>query len=43
MPAPTLDDVVAETRRTYDGPLQLGEDLMTFEIGETVTVRKFGK
>ncbi len=37
---PTLDHVLAETRQTYDGPLALGEDLMTFEIGETVTVRR---
>ena len=26
--------LVAETRQTYDGPLELGEDLMSFEIGE---------
>src|SRR5207302_3417870 len=37
---PTVDDIVAETRETYDGPLVVGEDLMTFEIGETVTVRR---
>ena len=37
---PTLDHVLAETRQTYDGPLALGEDLMTFEIGGTVTVRR---
>lgn len=40
IPPPSLDDVVAETRQTYDGPLQLGEDLMSFEIGETVTVHR---
>jgi len=40
---PTLEDVVAETRQTYSGPLQLGEDLMAFEIGEVVTVKPFGK
>jgi ribonuclease Z len=38
IPAPTLDDLLAETRQAYDGPLALGEDLMSFEIGETVTV-----
>jgi ribonuclease Z len=37
---PTLDEVVAETRQIYDGPLEVGEDLMAFEIGDTVTVRK---
>jgi ribonuclease Z len=38
---PTLDDLVAETRTTYGGPLEVGEDLMSFEIGDTVTVRRF--
>jgi ribonuclease Z len=38
---PTVDDILAETRQTYDGPLVAGEDLMAFEIGETVTVRRF--
>ena len=28
VPAMTVDDLVAETRQTYDGPLQAGEDLM---------------
>ena len=40
VPPPTLDDVLAETRQVYDGPLELGEDLMTFEIGETTAVRR---
>jgi len=35
---PSIEAIVAETRETYDGPLVLGEDLMSFEIGETVTV-----
>ncbi len=26
---------------TYDGPVQIGEDLMAFDIGETITVRRF--
>ncbi len=42
VPALIPDDVVAATRETYDGPLVIGEDLMSFEIGETVTVRRFG-
>jgi ribonuclease Z len=41
VPPPTLDDVLAETRQTYDGPLQLGEDLMSFDIGETITVHRW--
>jgi ribonuclease Z len=40
IPPPTVDDVVAETRKTYSGPLVVGEDLMAFEIGETVLVRR---
>jgi ribonuclease Z len=43
IPEPTLDEVVAETRQTYGGPLVVGEDLMSFEIGETVSVRPFKK
>jgi ribonuclease Z len=41
VPPPTLADVIAETRETYDGPLVIGEDLMSFEIGETVNVKRF--
>ena len=32
-PAPDLADIVSETRQTYQGPLAIGEDLMTFDIG----------
>jgi ribonuclease Z len=39
VPAPGLDDVISQTRETYDGPVELGEDLMSFEIGEEVAVR----
>jgi ribonuclease Z len=38
---PTLDDVIAQTRASYDGPLVIGEDLMRFEIGDEVVVRKW--
>jgi ribonuclease Z len=41
VPPPTLEEVLAETRHTYDGPLELGEDLMSFEIGKAVTVRRY--
>jgi ribonuclease Z len=40
IPPVTVDDLVAETRTTYGGPLEVGEDLMCFEIGDTVTVRR---
>jgi ribonuclease Z len=38
VPEPTLDELVAETRQTYSGPLVVGEDLMSFTIGDEVTV-----
>ena len=40
-PEPTIEDVIAETRQTYSGPLVVGEDLMSFEIGDTVTIRRY--
>jgi ribonuclease Z len=40
VPPPTLDDIESETRKTYDGPFVIGEDLMSFEIGDTVTVKR---
>ena len=38
---PTAEEaeVLAPTRRTYQGPLELGNDLMTIEVGEQITVR----
>jgi ribonuclease Z len=30
--------LVAQTRKTYSGPLEVGEDLMSIEIGDTVKV-----
>jgi ribonuclease Z len=35
---PNVPDVIPHTRKTYSGPLELGEDLMSIEIGETVVV-----
>jgi len=40
VPRATVDDIVAGTRETYSGPLQVGEDLMSFEIADTVIVRQ---
>ena len=37
---PEVPDVVAHTRLTYSGPLEVGVDLMTIEIGEQVRVRR---
>lgn len=32
-PSVTTDEIVSQTRETYDGPLVVGEDLMSFDIG----------
>ncbi len=41
VPEATLEDVVTQTRETYNGPLEVGEDLTAFEIGDTVVVRRW--
>ena len=41
IPPATVGELLAETRRTYDGPLEVGEDLMRFEIGQSVSVQRF--
>ncbi len=43
LPAATADDIFPETRKHYAGPLELGEDLMVFDIGDTITVRRPGQ
>ena len=35
--------VLAEARKTYSGPLEIGEDLMTIEIGAQIKVKRWGK
>jgi ribonuclease Z len=40
--APSVEELVAATRETYNGPLEVGEDLMSFEIGDTIRVRRRG-
>jgi ribonuclease Z len=39
VPSPaTPEDLIAPTRKTYDGPLEVGHDLMRITIGDRVTV-----
>jgi len=40
LPTATVEDLIPPTRKTYSGPLELGEDLMVIEVGETVQVRR---
>jgi ribonuclease Z len=37
---PVSADYIAATRETYKGPLEVGEDLMTINVGEAVNVKK---
>jgi ribonuclease Z len=37
---PTVEELITATRETYAGPLEVGEDLTSFEIGETVTMHR---
>jgi ribonuclease Z len=39
--APNAERVITQTRKTYTGPLQGAEDLLTIEIGKNVDVRHF--
>jgi ribonuclease Z len=40
-PEVTVETVLERTRTSYSGPLQAGDDLMRFEIGDTVKVIPF--
>ena len=35
------DDLVPMTRKSYTGPLEVGEDLMRIDIGNEVVARRF--
>jgi ribonuclease Z len=37
------EDLIPATQTNYSGPLLVGEDLMSIEIGETVEAHRFGK
>lgn len=39
-PSATEEDLIPQTRKTYAGSLELGEDLMVIEVGEKIEVRK---
>ena len=40
LPTATEQDVIPSTRKTYSGPLELGEDLMVIEVSETIEIRR---
>ena len=41
--APNSEGVMTQTRKTYAGPLQGPEDMLTIEIGEKIEVRHFAR
>ena len=43
LPHATDQELLSPTRKTYAGPLELGEDLMTIEVGEKIEVRRPGR
>ena len=42
MPDAGEQDLIPQTRKTYAGPVEVGEDLMVIEIGEKIDVRRRG-
>ncbi len=41
-PTATEQELIASTRKTYAGPLEIGEDLMVIEVSDKITVRRPG-
>lgn len=39
-PGATADELIAPTRKTYTGPLEIGEDLMTIVVSDEVKVQR---
>lgn len=39
----TDDEILRLTRQTYSGPLEMGEDLMSIDIGKEIKVRRHGR
>ena len=40
IPEAPLSTLIPRTRTNYDGPLVVGEDLMSFEVGDTISISK---
>ena len=43
IPEVSIAEIISRTRAIYSGPLEAGEDLMQISIGDSVTVRRYGK
>jgi ribonuclease Z len=40
LPNATAEEIIAGTRTTYTGAVEVGEDLMVIEVGDTIRVRR---
>jgi ribonuclease Z len=40
IPPPNVAELIPRTRATYDGPLEVGEDLMSIEVGREILVHR---
>jgi ribonuclease Z len=40
IPEPTTNELIERTRKTYRGPLEIGEDLMTIYVGDSTAVER---
>jgi ribonuclease Z len=40
LPSATEQDLIPPTRKSYSGPLELGEDLMVIDVGQTIQIRR---
>lgn len=41
IPPPAISELAVRTQKTYGGPLQIGEDLLTIEIGDKVKISRY--
>ena len=43
IPEVSIAEILSRTRAIYFGPLEAGEDLMSISVGDSVTVKRYGK
>jgi len=43
IPEAPMSTLIPRTRTNYDGPLVVGEDLMSFDIGDTISISQAGR
>jgi len=39
-PEPTMEELISRTRKTYQGLLEIGEDLMAISIGDSIAIQR---